>query len=195
MKKITTLAFFALTSAGLLFTSCSESKTEEGTPEEVTNEVAKDVNEDMMAGQKERDAKHMVDLAGIAMCEVSLSESATKHVVTAKAKAFAQMMIKDHTQMNKDLMALATNEQVTLPSDISDDAKKDIADMAEKKGKDYDEAYIDHAISKHKDAIDHAEKLAENGYNDQIKSFFSGVLPNLKHHLAMAEEAKEAMKK
>ncbi|MES2627905.1 MAG: DUF4142 domain-containing protein [Bacteroidota bacterium] len=194
MKKITKLAFFACTAAGLFFTSCS-SHNEEKSEGEVTNDIAKDVNKDMLEGQKQTDAKHIVEIYGGSMCEVALGEQAAAKASTKSVKDVANMMVTDHKEMNQKIRDLAANEQITLQTDISDDAKNEIADLGKKTGKDYDKEFIDKAIKKHKDAISTAEDLAENGYNDQIKSFFAGALPALKHHLAMAEEAKAMLDK
>lgn len=194
MKKITTLA--CLATLALMIQSCNQQANEnENAPTEVTDDVAKEANKDVMEGQDQRDAKHFVELYGGSMCEIRLSEQARAKAMHAQTKDFAKMMVEDHTAMNKDLEALAGKLQITLQTDISDDAKEDIADMGKKVGHDYDMAYLDKAISKHKEAIDHAEDLSKNSENEEVRTFFTKALPKLQHHLTMAEYAKEAIDK
>ena len=186
----------AIVASALVFSvACSNHSNEDENASEVTNDEAKDVNSDVMDGQKQTDAKHIVEIYGGSMCEVKMSEQAASHAVNAKTKEFAGMMIDDHSAMNTELAKLAAAEQITLQTDISDDAKKDIADMGELKGDKYDKEFLDKAVKKHKEAIDHAEALAKDGHSEQIKMFFTDALPKLQHHLTMAEAARDAVEK
>ncbi|MDF2455219.1 MAG: outer membrane protein-like protein [Cytophagaceae bacterium] len=55
--------------------------------------------------------------------------------------------------------------------------------------------FIDLMVSDHKDDIDLFEKESEKGNDPELKAFAASKLPTLKHHLQMAEDAKEALKK
>src|ERR1035441_5412304 len=55
------------------------------------------------------------------MTEVKLGELAAQNGKRDDVKAFGQMMVKDHTAINDDLKALATQKGVTLPDNL--DAK------------------------------------------------------------------------
>src|SRR5674476_1105116 len=55
------------------------------------------------------------------MTEVKLGELAAQKGTRDDVKAFGQMMVKDHTAINDDLKALATQKGVTLPDNL--DAK------------------------------------------------------------------------
>lgn len=189
MKTTTTLVIF-VTAIGLFTVSCSDRSTNDGSQEEVTNSIAKDVNEELLKGAKERDSKHIVDLYSGGLYEIAISQEAEVKASSKKVKDLATLLINDHSMLNKQIEELVANEEILLPSDISEDAKAQIVIISGKKGLEYDIQFIDDAIGQHTSGIEIAERLANDGYNDAVKVFFAKALTTLKHHLAMAEEVK-----
>ena len=67
-------------------------------------------------------------------------------------------------------------------------------DLAEKTGAEFDKEYVDQMVKDHKDNIDRFKKEADDGNDAQIKSWASGKLATLEHHLTLAESAQETLK-
>jgi putative membrane protein len=135
----------------------------------------------------EKDAQFMVDAASDGLAEVRMAEHARDRATTQDVKDLAAAMIAAHTTMNAQVKALAAQKNITIPADLTEKQTKDIADLDEKTGIDFDKAYTDKLISMHKDAINLFEKASSNAEDQQIRDLFVGGLPELRHHLDMAQ--------
>lgn len=107
----------------------------------------------------------------------------------AKDKAFADQMIKDHSQTSAELKALVGGKvKASLPTAM-DKAHQDKLDKLKKlDGKDFANAYEDMQVSAHKDAVSLFERYAKSGENADLKDWAAKTLPNLKGHLKMAQD-------
>ena len=121
--------------------------------------------------------------------EVAVSQAALPHLTNAEVKAFAQMMISDHSGANEELKALAARKAVTLPAKQPDTDKWDKA-----KAKNYDEEYIKKMVNDHKDAVDLFTKTARQADDADVRTFASKTLPTLQHHFDQAKSLKEKVK-
>jgi putative membrane protein len=143
---------------------------------------------DSMATAQKEDAETVVELASGGMMEVELAKVALQKATSSKVKAFAQMMIDDHTKANEELKSLANSKNIVLPATISDDHQKTINDVSEESGKKFDRKYMDVMVEDHKKDIDKFQKLADKGNDPDLKAFAAKTLPTLMHHREEAEK-------
>jgi len=122
--------------------------------------------------------------------EVEVSRVAVERSTNPRVKAFAEMVVADHTSANTALASLAASKGITLPARDMDDANK----WTKKNGSDFDEDYIDKMVSAHKDAVELFEKQANKGDDLETKTFARDTLPKLQHHLEMAMDLKKSLK-
>lgn len=94
------------------------------------------------------------------------------------------MMEDAHTKSQRDLTALATRKSITISTSPSDDAKDAYNDLNEKSGDDFDKAYADKMVSKHKDAIDAFDKASIDCKDPDIKNWAIATLHYLRTHLS-----------
>lgn len=131
-----------------------------------------------------------VTLAGNSdMLEIQSSQLATAKG-DEKDKAFAERMIKDHTETSKKMRALVDSGKVKakLPATM-DSAHQAKLDKLEKlSGKDFSEHYEDMQVAAHKDAVSLFQRYAKGGDNADLKAFANETLPALQEHLKMARE-------
>jgi putative membrane protein len=161
-----------------------------------SKEVAEDQNEEKFDDTNlEDDTEFAVAAADAGMAEVQLGQLAQTNASSAAVKQFAQSMIDDHTKANEELKTLAQQKNITLPTSLSDKKKKKYDDLAEKRGEDFDKDYIDLMVSDHKDVVDAFEKEADKGKDPDVKTWASGKLAALRHHLEMAQQTQDAVKK
>lgn len=187
------LGIKSLIIAGMLSTYACTSENNE--KKEDTVEVAEDTNEARFDDTKlEDDSEFMVTAASGGMMEVKLGELAAKNASSPKVKEFAKQMVEDHTKVNKAVMALAAQKNISLPTAPSDKHKKHIDDLSSKMGAEFDKEYMSLMVDHHQEDIDLFEKAAEKCKDGDIKALASGTLPALKHHLEMAQGIKDAMK-
>ena len=121
------------------------------------------------------------------LAEVNHGRLAARKASNAEVKRFAQRMVQDHTAANEQLTRLANQKQFKLASTMG---KKHDA-MQEKltrlEGEEFDREYMKHMVMGHKEAVSLFEKEAQNGKDEDLKSFAEKTLPKLKEHQKLAQ--------
>jgi len=187
MKKI--MYVFALTALTMVFVSCGK-KTETD-----SKEMAEDQNEEKFDDSDvQKDTDFAVEAADAGMLEVQLGQLAVANASSAEVKKLGQTMIDEHSKANDELKALAQQKNITLPAALSDKSQKHYEDLAKKTGADFDKDYTDLMVKDHKDVIDKFKKEADKGNDPEVKSWASGKIATLEHHLMMSENAQKAVK-
>lgn len=120
--------------------------------------------------------------------KLAKSRSSNKDV-----KAFAELMITDHTGVNKSATDLATKLKVT-PQDnptsksLKVGGDKNLAHLKTLKGAAFDKAYVDHEVAYHQQVIDALDKtLIPGATNDELKALLIKVRPAFVAHLEHAK--------
>lgn len=185
-KNVLTLFMLALV---VFLTSCDSKKNDD------SKEVAEDQNEAKHDDDGlKKDSDRAVDIADAGLYEVQLATLATTKAKSADVKKFAQMMVDDHTTANKELKDWASRKGVTLPDVMSEDKQKKYYDL-DRDAKDFDKEFMEEMVDDHKKDIDKFEKLADDANDADLKSWASGKLGTLRHHLEEAERIHDALKK
>ena len=97
------------------------------------------------------------------------------------------MMINDHTKISEDLKKIATSKNITLPQELSSEAKKDINRLSKKEGLNFDRSYMNMMVADHKKDVAKFEKAARNCKDPDLKNFIEQTLPVLRKHLDSAK--------
>lgn len=188
MNKLIKLPVMLFATLALSLNSCSNNS--EGN----TEKEADKRNEENLPNTMETDAKYVVDAYVDGMIEVRMAERVKDLLTTQEAKDVANMMITDHTALGNEMRAIATQKQISLPTELTKNQQDDIDDVAGETGIDMDKDYLDKAVSMHRDGIDLFEKAIEKVNDAEVKAVFSAGLPKLVHHLDMAKAARETVK-
>ncbi len=135
------------------------------------------------------DRQLMETMARAGVAEMEAGRIAESNAANPDVKKFARQMVEDHGKANRELQELAARKGVTLP-DEPDAAHKDrIADVKQKSGAAFDQAYVDHAaIQDHVAAKELFEKAAKSAEDPDLRAFAQKNLPVIDHHLQMAEQ-------
>jgi putative membrane protein len=141
------------------------------------------------------DQEFAVNAANAGMTEIQAGQLAQQKGVGKDVKEYGAMMVKDHTTAADKLKAIASSKNLTLPSSISPEMQKNIDDLNQKQGKDFDKAYIDMMVSDHKKVISAFEDESKNGSDADLRGFADSTLHTLHHHLDEAEKCSKMMKK
>ncbi|MES2559362.1 MAG: DUF4142 domain-containing protein [Bacteroidota bacterium] len=173
----------------LAITSCGD-----GPQKKDPKESAEDRNDAKFAkNPAESDAQYLVDAYSIGLYEIEASQHAKQKAVRKDVKDLASQMIEAHSKMNESIKSHAVTKQVSLQKGLTEDQLKEIKDCSDKKGIEYDKAYLDKIVSDHKDVIKMAEEAAEKAGDPEIRNFFNTSLPALRHHVDMAIALKEKL--
>jgi putative membrane protein len=103
------------------------------------------------------------DMTVAGLAEVQLGQMAAKQAQNADVKAFGQMMVKDHTQANKELSQIASRMKITPPTEL-DQKHKDLADKLSKlNGAEFDREYMSAMVSGHEEVASKLSSRAGSG--------------------------------
>ena len=137
--------------------------------------------------QSSKDAKFVKCTAEDGMMEVKLGQLGVSKASSQEVKAHSKHMIDDHSKANEELKALAAKKNITLPSSISEKQQKCYDKLAKLEGKEFDKKYAKQMKCDHKKAVCSFKKQAKKGDDQELKSWASGKVSTLEHHLDMWE--------
>ncbi|MYZ46022.1 DUF4142 domain-containing protein [Schauerella aestuarii] len=133
------------------------------------------------------------------MFEIGAGKVAVQNAQAAEVKAFAQMMIADHTKLDGELKALAASKGFTLPTEFSRGPRKDLEALTQKSGREFDVDYAENvAVDAHEEVYELYKDAVDDIKDADIRAFAWRTLPGLQAHLEQGralETAVEAMKK
>lgn len=127
-----------------------------------------------------------------------LAKSRTKN---KEVRQFAQLMITDHTAVNKQASALVKKlkvkpEESDTSRSLKQGAKENMANLKELKGADFDRAYTDHEVAYHQQVLDAIDKvLIPSAQNAELKDLITKVRPAIAAHLDHAKMVQSALGK
>jgi len=140
-----------------------------------------------MKNSSSPDQDFLMDAAIGGMMEVELGRRAVQQGASDVVKQFGQRMVDDHSKTNTELMSLASSKGVTLPTEIDEKHRREMAKIANLTGADFDRAYAKMMLSDHKKDVSAFEKQSMKGTDPDIKAFATKILPTLQEHLQMAQ--------
>lgn len=131
------------------------------------------------------------------IAEIETSKLAVEKSSSADIKAFANMMITDHSKANDELAAIAKKNDIEVPDSTTlvKQAKEKILDMRDES---FDAAYANNQVKAHEETIELFKKQANTVTDDKVKGatdlkgFAQKMLPALEKHLAAAKQLQAA---
>ena len=113
--------------------------------------------------------------------------------------AFAQMMVDQHGQAQRQSQQLATSAGITAEStaastQLQSDSQNSLASLTGLNGSDFDKAYIDLQVKEHKDVLDTIDsKLLPAARNDELKKQLTEVRAKVADHLQRAQNIQQSL--
>jgi putative membrane protein len=104
-----------------------------------------------------------------------------------KIKSFAEMMIRDHTQMDKEAEALATQSKIVLKNAYDNQQAKDINMMKSLKGAQFDQHYKEMMVKSHAKTVE-LFKLGMDTREEKVKEFATKSLAVIQSHYEAAKQ-------
>jgi putative membrane protein len=128
------------------------------------------------------DKTFMMNAAKGGMMEVEKGKMAAQNAQNADVKKFGNRMVTDHSKANNELMALAKEEGVSLPSSKSAGKWKS------------DKDYMDDMVKDHEKDLAEFQKEAQNGTDPDVKAFAAKGAKMVSSHLKMAQDTQAKLK-
>lgn len=144
-----------------------------------------DVNEMVKEWQGPRDSKEFAAKAAEGnMFEIKTAQLVEQKATSQEVKDLAKKIEQDHTMANNELMALAKQKNITLPTTLQGECQEKYQTLEKLDGKTFDDAYVFFMIGDHLKDIMAFNKEANHGTDADIKQWASKTLPNLRDHLS-----------
>ena len=146
-----------------------------------------------LAGREYTNAELAAFLQKYDAAEIEIGQLALTKATDAGVRAFAQQIITDHRALDKEVASTIQQLNVTpaLPEDeedLTEDHQKGMQELnAKAKGKEFDEAFVEHEIAMHKKVIDEVEDALGRNRNPELKALLEKARAGLRAHLTTAE--------
>jgi putative membrane protein len=133
------------------------------------------------------DREFAMKAASGGMAEVQTGQLADQRSTSPQIKQFAQRMIADHTAANNELMQIAKQGNITLPSQPTGKHATEEQKLRSLNGTDFDQAYAEGQLRDHQEDVQLFRTEAASGQDPALKAFAQKTLPILEQHLQMAQ--------
>ena len=135
----------------------------------------------------EADSAFLQKVAQANAAEVKVSQTAQTRSKDARIKAFADRMVKDHSENNRRLEALAKQKDVAVKPDPDPEHMLKIGTLQKLEGAQFDHAYAALMVEDHRAAVALFEQAAKSAEDPDVKQFAASTLPTLREHATMAD--------
>jgi putative membrane protein len=140
------------------------------------------------------DAKFVKDAAMGGLMEVQLGKLAKDKASNEKVKEFGSRMEQDHGKANSELMKIASEKGINLPSEVDRAHKSKIDKLSKLSGNEFDRQYMQGMVGDHRSDIKKFQNQSQKGKDPALREFATKTLPTLKEHLKLAEAAAKEIK-
>lgn len=186
----------AMTALGLLLAGCHKTGANAG--QDVSNpgdsavvNTAQDVAATAVgAGSAVVDgtkAENYVPAAAMGdMYEIEAAKIAQQRSKDSKIKAFAQMMITDHTASSAKIKAALASAGLNISPPVALDDRRNgmLQNLRAAGDADFDLAYLHQQLAAHTEALALHKEYSSAGDNAQLKTIAAAIVPVVEHHLS-----------
>jgi putative membrane protein len=133
--------------------------------------------------------------------DVDAGKLALTKAASPDVKKFAQLMITDHSGVNKSAVELVTKLHVTPESNPTSQSLQkggddNLAALQKLSGKAFDKAYVDHEVGYHQAVLDAVDStLIPSAQNAELKALLVKVRPAFVAHLDHAKKLQSELGK
>jgi len=147
------------------------------------------------AQDKSADNQFLINAISHSTWEVKASELAAKQASNQTVKDFANRMVKDHTDLNKEMLKQAKGANVAVVTGLEKDQRDRYDRLSKLKGDDFDREYLSWMVESHEKMINFFDSEAKDGKLDALRDFAKNHSADLKKHLEEAKKLRDDLKK
>lgn len=139
------------------------------------------------------DKKFAMMVAQTDLAELQVSNLALQKSNNDDVKKMAQKLIDDHTKTTDSMKQIASQKNLTLPTEPDAKHKALATKLQGESGDQFDRDFIAANSADHHKVVSAFEKEANSGKDPDIKSFASQFLPAIQEHTKMIDDSKGKM--
>lgn len=162
--KWSTYFLFAMLAVG--FSAC-DNDDDKGEPEVVS----------------EQDRAFVINASFSNRAEIELGELASERATNESVRAFAEMMVEDHTTAQNQLEEIASDLNIATPDTLDAVHQAIYAQLSALSGYQFDSAYIRSQVLDHELAQEIMQTQIDEGKNERLVGYASQKLPIINQHL------------
>jgi putative membrane protein len=121
------------------------------------------------------------------LAEIALGRMAAEKSRTPEVREFSQKLIQDHTQAQRNLLRIAQEKNITLPTELDEKYQEKLEEIGQLSGPEFEQEFAKHMLKGHRKGVAMLHRAKEKTDDEQIKSFAQQMMPALKEHLKLAE--------
>lgn len=190
----TTSLFTLLLAASIGISACNSSEQTNSDTTMAGDSTLDTISKGSQTDLSEDENMFIQQAAAGGMLEVELANQALQKSKNPKVKAFAQMMVTDHSNANLELQKVAENKGLKLPATFPAEQQKHLDMMKEFADRGFDRQYMEMMESDHVATLALFRKAAQYGDID-IKNFAAKTIPVLEKHHKEATVLNEEIQK
>jgi putative membrane protein len=134
------------------------------------------------------DTGAFVDNAGQGdMYEIQAAKIAEEKSKSADVKAFAKMMVADHTALAAEMKPLIAKAGKAAPTELDQRRKGFLDNLSAATAAAFDKTYIDQQVAAHEETLSLMKGYADNGDNPDLKAAAAKTAPKVQAHLNKAK--------
>jgi len=122
------------------------------------------------------------------MYEIDAGKIASTKATDPAVKAFAKMMVTDHTAMSKEADPAIKASGKPIPTELDERRKGMIDNLNAAKAADFDAAYLSQQEAAHQEALTLLKGYADGGDDAGLKAVATGAIPKVQAHLDKIHE-------
>jgi putative membrane protein len=196
-RQLTVVATFGLALAAVACSPKSDQTEGAATPAEQAATPSANPSATIPTPSDETSAPVFVEKAAASdMFEIEAAKLAQQRSKNADVKAFADLMIKDHTKSSNDLKAAiqASGQNLAPPAALPQDKQDALNDLKNATDVDFDRKYMEGQVDAHQSALNVLQRYAQDGDVAQLKTFAASVAPVVQQHYDRAKSIRDALK-
>ena len=123
------------------------------------------------------------------VAEVQTAQLALQKSQAANVRNVADLIIRQHTQVNRQFETLAQQRGITLPQGLGPKQQENLAQLNQFVGPDFDKAFLDQTVIEHTTDIRKARLQSQNGRDSAVRTLAQVVAAAQATHLSSAADA------
>ncbi|HEX7815106.1 DUF4142 domain-containing protein [Dyella sp.] len=134
-----------------------------------------------------KDRQFLQAAANNGAAEVVMAQMALQQAKSQQIRQFAQQLLDDHMQINRELVKLTNLKQDAQPAKVPAQDSEMQKKLHALHGSDFDQAYVADMVQAHQNSVIVFTRATQESSDPDVKHFATTTLPLLQHHLELAK--------
>jgi putative membrane protein len=125
--------------------------------------------------------------------EIEAAKIAAQKAQSPDVKAFAKMMVRDHTALGNEAQPVIAKAGKTPPANLDQRHKGLLDNLRAAAPADFDKTYMDQQVAAHQETVNLLQGYAQNGNDAGLKNLANAAAPKVQGHLDKAQSIQSKM--